>query len=211
MTKEQADSIVKLLQVFWPIEWSQRMSHQHEEILANELATMFKDYDGTDVAEAIRYLARSEERPPTYKKVFETIRKTKGSGDDMGFRYAQYVYQVFRDKKGREYVKQCTVKIFPDGNVEIPKGIPKVHRMLRKMDIIDEDGKGIYDLEAHLQKWGPVWKERQRLVYEEGMSPKEAIKKVRPETMAETNEPYINDGSVPEGFQQMIDGFLPDF
>lgn len=210
MNTEQAHEIVKLLQVFWPIEWSQRMSKAHEDKLAGELAIMFKDQEAHDVEEAIRYLARTEERPPVYKKIIETVEKLSGLGGRGDVRYAQYVYKWLKDKQGREYVKQCNVEIYPDGSYKIPKGVPYDRRLLRRQDIIDENGIGIYDMEAYLNKWGPVWKERQRLILEEGMDPKEVIKLVRPEN-TEPIEKFINDGSVPEGFQQMIDGFLPDF
>ena len=210
MNTEQAHEIVRLLQVFWPIEWSQRMSKAHEDKLAGELAIMFKDKEAHDVEEAIRYLARTEERPPVYKKIIETVEKLSGLGDKTDVRYAQYIYKRYKDKKGYEYVKQCNVKIYPDGKVELPKGIPWNDRLMRRQDIIDEDGKGIYDFKAHLDKWGPVWKERTRLILEEHQDPKEVIKRVRPEN-TEPVEKFINDGSVPEGFQQMIDGFLPDW
>lgn len=211
MNTEQAHEIVKLLQVFWPIEWSQRMSKAHEDKLAGELAIMFEAQDTNDVAEAIRYLARTEERPPVYKKIIETVEKLSGLGDKSEVRYAQYIYKWYRDKYGREYVKQCNVEIYPDGTYKIPKGVPFDRRLLRRQDIIDEDGKAIYDLEAHLQKWGPVWRKRRRLVLEEGLTPEEARKRVRPEDVADQVETYVNDGSIPEGFQQMIDGFMPDF
>lgn len=215
MTRYESPEVLKLLQVFWPIEWSQRMSRDMEERTADELANMFKDYSLEEVQTVIRTLARTIERPPTYKRIMEDLDKARGKkSTDPGFRWAQYVYQVFQDSQGRGRIKDCNVKIYPDGKVSIPKGVPWNDRLLYKQEIIDENGNGIYDEELHRQKWGPVWRERRKKILD-GMDPKEAIKAITPETMGTADrpqeEPEPEESEIPEGFQQVIDDIFNEW
>lgn len=143
MTRQQAPEIVKLLQTFWPIEWSQRMSTAMEDRLADELAIMFKDYELQDVQETLRKLARSVTRPPTYKQMLDDLRNSAGRSSN-DFVWVPYVYKWVEDKQRREYAWQVNVKVFPNGSVLLPRGIPWNEKLLRRQGIIGKDGRGIY-------------------------------------------------------------------
>ena len=206
MTLDESKELLKLLQVFWPIEWSQRMSRDMEERTATELAFMFKEYGFEDVRTVVRALATALDRPPAYKQILAGLNAMHGKDPtELDFRWAQYIYKVFRDSQGREYVKSCNVKIYPDGRVEAPNGIKKDFRLMRRQDIIDENGVGIYDFDAYLEKWGPVWKERRRLILFEGVSPEEAMKRVHPGTAPNLGREPDTDEDPFEGFQQVLD------
>lgn len=143
MTRQQAPEIVVMLQTFWPIEWSHRMSTAMEDRLADELAIMFKDYQLQDVQETLRKLARSVTRPPTYKQILDDLRNSAG-GSSHDFVFVPYVYKWVEDKLGREYAWQVNAKVYPDGTVLLPRGVPWDDRLLRRQGIIGKDGKGIY-------------------------------------------------------------------
>ena len=215
MNSQDAQEVVKLLQVFWPIEWSQRMARDMETRLATELAFMFEEYTLDEVRTVIRALATSVDRPPTYKQILRGLQAMQGKDPKaLPFRWEVYAYKFYRDDLGREYVKTCNVKIYPDGRVETPKGIKKDYRLMRRQDIIDENGIGIYDFEAHLKKWGPVWRERQKKILD-GMDPREAIRTITPETMGTADKPQgdpeSEEGEIPEGFQQVIDDIFNEW
>lgn len=215
MNRQDAQEVVKLLQVFWPIEWSQRMNGDMADRLATELAFMFKDYKLEEVQTVIRALATSVDRPPTYKQILAGLNALHGKDPrQLDFRWEQYSYKFFRDDQGREYVKTCNVKIYPNGEVKLPKGIPWNEKLMRRQDIIDENGIGIYDFEAHLKKWGPVWRERQKKILD-GMDPKEAIRTITPETMGTADrpqgDPEPEESEIPEGFQQVIDDIFNEW
>lgn len=145
MTTEQSREIVQLLQTFWPIEWSQRMSRAMETKLGEELTIMFKDYDLEEVQTVIRNLARTVERPPTYKRMLEDLSTARGgTAQSLDFVWEPYIYFRGLDSKGREYVKVCNVRIYPDGMVRLPKGVPWNDRLLKRQGIIDKDGRGIF-------------------------------------------------------------------
>ena len=144
MNRTEATEVVKMLQTFWPIEWSQRMSRQIEERLADELTIMFEEYSLAEVQDELRKLARTVTKPPTYKQMLDDLRMLSGTAGSNDFVWEQYIYYWVMDEQKREYVKTCNVKIYPNGRVVIPKGVPRNEKLLRRQGIIDKDGRGIY-------------------------------------------------------------------
>ena len=144
MNRAESAEVVKMLQTFWPIEWSQRMSRDMENRLADELTIMFQDYTFSEVQDELRKLARTVTRPPTYKQMLDDLRMASGTVGSKDFVEVQYIYYWALDEYKREYVKHCNVKVYPNGRVVIPKGIPRNERLLRRQGIIDKDGRGIY-------------------------------------------------------------------
>lgn len=126
MTIDEAGTVVTLLQTFWPIEWSQRMSRRHEDALKGELARMFSAFELEDVLEAIRSLAETVQRPPALSTILETAMNAAGMTQEAaGWHWDQYVARwitVNIDGYPYEYVDSFNVKVFDDGRVYGPPG-----------------------------------------------------------------------------------------
>jgi len=163
MRPGEADRVLTLLEVYWPNWWSPRNSNQHKERVKEELDDMFRNYKLDDVEKVIKDLGRSSDKTPSYSAILNRLKEEVGNitPDGLGYHWEQYIFQVYRDERGREYVRTCNVKVFDDGTFELPKGVPYNERMLRRSGIIQGDKK-----------------------------------------------PEPEEGEVPEGFQQLIDGIF---
>lgn len=123
---DQAYQVVTLLQTFWPIEWSQRMSRRHEDALKAELSRMFNAFELEDVLGAIRTLAETTQRPPALSTILETAMNAAGMTQDVqGWHWDQYIASwktVEIDGYPYEYVDAFNVKVFDDGRIYGPPG-----------------------------------------------------------------------------------------
>lgn len=126
MTIDEAGTVVTLLQTFWPIEWSQRMSRRHEDALKAELVRMFNAFELEDVLGAIRSLAETVQRPPALSTILETAMNAAGvTQEAAGWHWDQYIASwqtVEIDGYPYEFVDAFNVKVYDDGRIYGPPG-----------------------------------------------------------------------------------------
>lgn len=126
MTSEQSEQVLLLLQTFWPIEWSPRMSRRHTISTTEELRHIFEDFELEQVLEGIRSLARVVDKPPTLKQIIEAAHRQRGTSvEASGWHWDQYIASwrtVEIDGTEYDYVDAFTIKVFDDGRVEVPSG-----------------------------------------------------------------------------------------
>ena len=141
MTIYDSEDLLRLLQTFWPIEWSPRMSQRQQDSTQQELYRMFKEYEAEEVSDVVRALARKVDRPPSYRQIIQEVLSSRGSSQNgLDFRWEQYIYYWAVDEYGREYVKDCNLKVFNDGRIVAPPGVKLDERLLRRQGIIGPSG-----------------------------------------------------------------------
>jgi len=144
MTSEQSEQVLLLLQTFWPIEWSPRMSRRLTVSTCEELRRTFEDFKADDVCEGIRQLARSLDKPPSQRQMLEAAHRQRGTSieGDVGYHWEQYIAgwkTDIIDGYPYESVDAFTIKVFDDGRVEVPSGRKVKRSELIRQGILREE------------------------------------------------------------------------
>lgn len=143
MTSEQSEQVLVLLQTFWPIEWSPRMSRRLTISHTEELKRTFEGFKVEQVLEAIRVLARTTDKPPSMREILEAAHRQRGTSleGNVGWHWDQYIAgwrTDIIDGYPYESVDAFTVKVYDDGRVEVPSGRKVKRAELIRQHIIRE-------------------------------------------------------------------------
>lgn len=145
MTKDEATKVLTLLQTFWPIDWSPRMSKRHETAATEELWRTFKDYEAETVLEAIRTLARTSDKPASLRQIIDKANALEGmQAGPMDYTLEQYIINFPKpgepwplDADGYEVPPRWVyVRKYKDGRVAGPPGVKIDRRQLIRQHII---------------------------------------------------------------------------
>lgn len=163
MTTEQGFKILTLLQTFWPIDWSPKMSKRHETAAVEELQRAFGDYDVETVCEAIRALAKTTDRPASLRQIIDRANALEGiESAPVDYTLEQYIVNYPGpgkpwplDPDGYEVPpKWVYVRKYKDGRVQAPRGVKLDRQQLVWQHIVKPGDADYEKLQEKKQKAG---------------------------------------------------------